>query len=165
MPLKLSAFPKCYIEQIAGDRSMSVFEWIEIAKQLDADGLEMLDGFFTSLEPAYLDSVGEAIHKAGFVMPMLCCSPDFTHPDADARKRAADREAELIRVARRIGEPDVVCRVLSGQRHPGVSRDQGLEWAVRGIESVLPVARECDVVLGLENHYKDSFWKSEFAKK
>jgi sugar phosphate isomerase/epimerase len=166
VPLNLSAFPKCYIDRIAGDRSMSVFEWIEMAKQLDADGLEMLDGFFTSLEPGYLDSVGEAIRAASFVMPMLCCSPDFTHPDANVRQREIDREAELVRVARRLGGPGVVCRVLSGQRHPGVAREQGLEWAVRGIESVLPVAREHDVVLGLENHYKDSFWKyPEFAQK
>jgi sugar phosphate isomerase/epimerase len=166
MPLRLSAFPKCYIEQIAGDRSMTVFEWIEMAKSLDADGLEMLDGFFTSLEPGYLDSVSDAIDAAGFVMPMLCCSPDFTHPDADFRKREIDREVNLISVARRLGGPGVVCRVLSGQRHPGVSREQGLEWAVRGIESVLPVARECKVILGLENHYKDSFWKyPEFAQK
>jgi len=166
MPLKLSAFPKCYIERIAGDRSMSVFDWIAMAKQLDADGLEMLDGFFTSLEPGYLDSVGEAIHAAGFVMPMLCCSPDFTHPDADFRKREADREANLIRAARRLGGPDTVCRVLSGQRHPGVSREQGLAWAIEGIQTVLPVARECGVVLGVENHYKDSFWKyPEFAQK
>lgn len=166
MPLRLSAFPKCYIEQIASDRSMSVFQWIEMAKSLDADGLEMLDGFFTSLEPGYIDSVAEAIHAAGFVMPMLCCSPDFTHPDSDFRKREIDREANLIRVALRLGGPGVVCRVLSGQRHPGVGREQGLEWAIRGIESVLPVAREHGVVLGLENHYKDSFWKyPEFAQK
>jgi len=166
MSLRLSAFPKCYIEQIAGERSMTVFEWIEMAKSLDADGLEMLDGFFTSFEAGYLDSVGEAIHSAGFVMPMLCCSPDFTHPDADFRKREIDRDANLVRVARRLGGPGVVCRVLSGQRHPGVSREQGLEWAIRGIESVLPVACECGVVLGLENHYKDSFWKyPEFAQK
>src|SRR4029453_1565103 len=166
MPLRLSAFPKCFIEQIAGDRSMSVFECIEVAKQLDADGLEMLDGFFTSLEPGYLDSVAEAIHAAGFVMPMLCCSPGFTHPDADYRKREADREANLIRIAHRLGRPGVVCRVLSGQRHPGVSRAQGLECAILGIESVLPVAREYCVILGLENHYKDSFWKyPEFAQK
>ena len=72
MSLKLSAFPKCYIDRIAGDRTMSVFDWIEMARSLDADGLEMYDGFFTSLEPAYLDQVGEAIHAAGFVMPMLC---------------------------------------------------------------------------------------------
>jgi sugar phosphate isomerase/epimerase len=164
--LKLSAFPKCYIDRIAGDRSMSVFNWIELAKQLDADGLEMYDGFFASLDPGYLDSVGDAIHSAGFAMPMLCCSPDFAHPDPDARKRAVDHEAELVRVARRLGGPRTVCRALSGQRHPGVGREQGLEWVVGCIHAVLPVARECDVVLGLENHYKDSFWKyPEFAQK
>jgi sugar phosphate isomerase/epimerase len=166
MPLNISAFPKCYIEQIAGERSMSVFEWIEMARALDADGLEMYDGFFTSLDAAYLDRVGEAIRAAGFVMPMLCCSPDFTNPDPDGRKRAIEREIEMIRVARRLGGPRTVCRVLSGQRYPQVSRQQGLEWVTACIHQVLPVARECDVVLGLENHYKDSFWKyPEFAQK
>jgi sugar phosphate isomerase/epimerase len=166
MPLRISAFPKCYIDKIAGERSMSVFEWIEMAKSLDADGLEMYDGFFTSLDNTYLDKVGEALHSAGFAMPMLCCSPDFTNPDSDGRKRAADREAEMIRVTRRLGGPRAVCRVLSGQRYPEVSRQQGLEWAVAGIEKVLPVAREHDIVLGLENHYKDGFWKyPEFAQK
>src|SRR3712207_2505363 len=138
MPLKLSAFPKCYLDRIAGDRSMSVFDWIEQAKQLDADGLEMYDGFFTSLDPGYLDSVADAIRAAGFAMPMLCCSPDFTHPDPEARKRAVDREAELVRVARRLGGPRTVCRVLSGQRYPGVGREQGLEWVVGCIHAVLP---------------------------
>ena len=166
MSLKLSAFPKCYLEKIAGERTMTVFEWIEMAKQLDADGLEMFEGFFTSLEPGYLDSVGDAIRNAGFVMPMLCCSPDFSHPEADERKRAIAREADMIRVARRLGGPGAVCRVLSGQRHPGVERKQGLEWVVGCIEEVLPVAREHEIVLGLENHYKDSFWKyPEFAQK
>jgi sugar phosphate isomerase/epimerase len=166
MPLRLSAFPKCYLDQIAGERSMTVFDWIEMAKQLDADGLEMYDGFFTSLDPGYLDSVGEAIHAAGFAMPMLCCSPDFTNPDPDARKRAVDRECALIAVTRRLGGPRAVCRVLSGQRYPGLDRREGLDRVVRCVEQVLPVAREHDVVLGLENHYKDGFWKyPEFAQK
>jgi sugar phosphate isomerase/epimerase len=166
MPVKVAAFPKCYIDQIAGEKTMSVFDWIAMARSLDADGLEMYDGFFTSLEPYYLDRVGEAIARAGFAMPMLCCSPDFTNPDRDGRKRAADREAELICVARRLGGPRTVCRVLSGQRYPEVSRRQGLEWVAQGINDVLPVARENDVVLGLENHYKDSFWRyPEFAQK
>jgi sugar phosphate isomerase/epimerase len=166
VPLKISAFPKCYIDLIAGERSMSVFEWVEMARDLDADGLEMYDGFFTSLDDAYLDQLGEAIRSAGFTMPMLCCSPDFTNPDPDGRKRAVDREAEMIRVTRRLGGPRAVCRVLSGQRYPGVARAQGLEWVVACIEQVLPVARECDIVLGLENHYKDGFWTyPEFAQK
>ena len=125
MPLKIAAFPKCYIDRDRRRPDMSVFDWIDMARSLDADGLEMYDGFFTSLEPAYLDRVGEAIRAAGFAMPMLCCSPDFTNPDADGRKRAVDREAELIGVARRLGGPRTVCRVLSGQRYPEVSRAAG----------------------------------------
>jgi len=167
MPIRLSAFPKCYLDAIAGENpTMTVFDWIAMARNLDADGLEMYDGFFTSLEPAYLDSIGEAISTAGFDMPMLCCSPDFTNPDADARRRAVDREAAMIAVTRRLGGPGAVCRVLSGQRYPGLSREQGLHWVVECIESLLPVAREHGIILGLENHYKDGFWRyPEFAQK
>lgn len=165
MPLKISAFPKCYLEQISKGE-MSVFEWIEMAKQLDADGLEMYEGFFTSLEPDYLDRIGEAIQAVGLAMPMLCCSPDFTVPDADRRRREVEREAEMIRVTRRLGGAGAVCRVLSGQRYPEVSWEQGREWVIECIEQVLPVAREYGIVLGMENHYKDGFWKyPEFAQK
>lgn len=145
---------------------MSVFDWIEMARPLPAAGLEMYEGFFTSLEPDYLDSVGEAISAAGFVMPMLCCSPDFTNPDADARKRAVEHEVKMIGVTRRLGGPRAVCRVLSGQRYPEVSIEQGLEWCCECIQQVVDAAREHDIVLGLENHYKDGFWKyPEFAQK
>ncbi len=145
---------------------MSVFDWIEMARELDADGLEMYDGFFTSLEPDYLDRVGAAIHSAGFEMPMLCCSPDFTNPDPAARSRAVERHIHLIKVTRRLGGPRAVCRVLSGPRYPEVSRTQGVAWVVECLEQLLPVAMEHDIVLGLENHYKDGFWKyPEFAQK
>lgn len=166
MPLKISAFPKCYLDTIAGTREMTVFQWIEMAKQLDADGLEMYDGFFTSLDNGYIDSVANAIHDAGFEMPMLCCSPDFTHPDAEVRKRMVDLHMEKIQVTHRLGGRGAVCRVLSGQRFPEVSRQQGIEWAAQCITSLLPVAREFGIILGLENHYKDGFWKyPEFAQK
>ena len=116
---------------------MSVFEWIELAKQLDADGLEMYQGFFTSFENDYIDRVGEAIHSAGFAMPMLCCSPDFTAPDSDKRKREIEREAEMIRITRRLGGPRAVCRVLSGQRYPEVSWEQGREWVLEALQQLL----------------------------
>lgn len=145
---------------------MSVFQWIEQAKQLDADGLEMYEGFFTSLDPSYLDEVAAAIRDAGFAMPMLCCSPDFTHPDAARRQAAVDHQLEMIRAAHRLGGAGTVCRVLSGQRWPEVPRAVGLEWSSAGIKACLPLAKELDIVLGLENHYKDGYWKyAEFAQK
>jgi sugar phosphate isomerase/epimerase len=163
---KISAFPKCYLDEISTARTMTVFDWIKMAKELDADGLEMYEGFFRSLDDAYIDSIGEALTSAGFEMPMLCCSPDFTVPDRTMRTQELEHEAEMIRVARRLGGEGVVCRVLSGQRRPEVAVDQGVEWVIESIEELIPVAREHGVVLGLENHYKDGRWSyPEFAQK
>lgn len=165
MPLNISAFPKCYLEQIASGK-MSVFEWIEQAKQLDCDGLEMYEGFLTSFEDGYIDCIGEALHGGSFAMPMFCCSPDFTAPDSSKRKREIERQQHLVHVARRLGGPQTVCRILSGQRYPEVTWEEGREWVLEAIDQVLPVARESEIVLGIENHYKDGFWAyPEFAQK
>lgn len=164
--MKIAAFPKCFLDEISQHRTMTVFEWIEMSRSLAAEGLEMYEGFFTSLDDAYIDSVGEAIAATDCAMPMLCCSPDFTNPDADVRKRALDHEAEMIRITRRLGGPRAACRVLSGQRYPEVPREQGVAWVVEAINALLPVAREYDVVLAMENHYKDGYWRwPEFAQK
>lgn len=145
---------------------MTVFDWIEQARNLAADGLEMYEGFFTCLDDSYLGEVRSAIHSAGFTMPMLCCSPDFTAPEESQRLKAIAYQQQMIRVAHRLGGPGVVCRVLSGQRWPTVSRDQGLELASQGIRACLPLAEELGVILGLENHYKDGYWLyPEFAQK
>ena len=135
---------------------------------LDADGLEMYDGFFTSLDAAYLDRVGEAIHAAGFAMPMLCCSPDFTNPDADApqaRRRARGRDDRASRGGSAARGPSAGC-----SQRPALSRGQPGSRGWNGSSSAssrsCPSAREHDIVLGLENHYKDGFWKyPEFAQK
>ncbi len=166
MPPKIAAFPKCYLDRIAGERSLSVFDWIEEAKGLDADGLEMYDGFFVSLDDPEVDRVGRAIAAAGFAMPMLCCSPDFTHPDPGFRAGEVARMARLVRATRRLGGEGAVCRVLSGQRYPGLGVETGLARVVPCIKALLPAARKHGVVLGLENHYKDGFWTyPEFAQK
>ncbi len=163
---RISAFPKCYLDVITPTSSMTVFDWIDQAKALDADGLEMYEGFFTNLEPTYIDEISAAIRAAGFEMPMLCCSPDFTHPKAENRERAIQYQLEMIQVAHRLGGDGVVCRVLSGQRWPEVSRAQGLEYASEGIKACLPLAKDLNVILGLENHYKDGNWLyPEFAQK
>lgn len=162
---RISAFPKCYLEEIS-QRRMSLFTWIEQAKQLDCDGLEMYEGFFESLEMSYLSEVRAAINQAGYEMPMLCCSPDFTHPDAEKRYAAIEYQQKMIRVAHALGGEGTVCRVLSGQRWPQISRQQGLIFASEGIKACLPLAEQLGVVLGLENHYKDGFWQyAEFAQK
>ncbi len=164
--MKIAAFPKCYIDDIAIKKTMSVFDWIEMAKALPAEGLELYEGFLWQHDDAYLDAIGEAIANAGFEMPMLCCSPDFTNPNADVRARAFDREVTMMRITRKLGGPGATCRVLSGPRYPEVPMEQGIAWVVDAITRLVPIAKELEIVLGMENHYKDGAWRyPEFAQK
>ena len=162
--MKLAAFPKCFMDPLVRDRTMTVFDWIEMASDLPIDGLEMFDGFFTSLDDAYLARVREALEGHGLAMPMLCCSPDFTQPHPQARRREIEREKTLIAATVRLGGG--FCRVLSGQRRPEVSRQQGVRWVVECIHELLDCAAEHNIVLAIENHYKDNYWQHpEFAQK
>ncbi len=163
---KISAFPKCYLEEISQKRTMSVFDWIEMAKSLPADGLEMYEGFLWETTDNYLAELRGALTNANFEMPMLCCSPDFTHPAPENRTKAIDYQKKMISVAAKLGGPGTVCRVLSGQRWPDVSLETGLQYASSAIRECIPVAESYGVILGIENHYKDGFWiYPEFAQK
>ena len=162
--MKLSAFPKCFMDPIVIDHTMSVFDWIDMAADLPVDGLEMYGGFFESLESAYLEKVRAAIERRNFEMPMLCCSADFTKPDAEERRREIAHEKRMIDATVTLGGR--FCRVLSGQRRPEVSRAQGVQWVVECIRECADYAGEKGVVLAMENHYKDNYWQfPEFAQK
>jgi sugar phosphate isomerase/epimerase len=135
---------------------------------LGAEGLEMYEGFFTSLDDGYIDSVGEAIAADRLRHAHALLLARLHQPGRRPRASSAlDHEVEMIRVTRRLGGPGAACRVLSGQRYPEVSRAQGVAWVLEAIEST--AARrphEYDVVLAMENHYKDGFWRwPEFAQK
>ena len=146
---------------------MTVQEWIEQAKDLDCDGLEMYEGFLWYPDnERYIEEVADSIRDAGFAMPMLCCSPDFTNPDPVARRTAVTHQKKMIAISHRLGGDGVVCRVLSGQRYPEVTREQGLQWVVECIQECIPLAKKTNVILGIENHYKDGHWQyPEFAQK
>src|SRR5437870_4221431 len=51
---KLSAFPKCYMDELCVTKTMTLFDWIELAGTLGVDGVEVYPGFFQSFEPKYL---------------------------------------------------------------------------------------------------------------
>ena len=152
------------MDQLVVERSMTVFDWIEMASGLPVEGLEMYPGFFERLDSHYLEGVRLVLEKRHLEMPMLCCSPDFTQPDQELRRREVEREKQMIRVTAILGGK--FCRVLSGQRRPEVSRSQGVEWVVACVEELLDVAARENVVLAMENHYKDNYWQHpEFAQR
>lgn len=166
--MKLAAFPKCYMDALCVTRDMTLLDWIALAerelKPVGVKGLEMYPAFFESLEEAELSRVRQAMEAAGLEAPMLCASPDFTHPAPEARRAAIEHHRRMIDVAAFLGAR--TCRVLSGQRRPDVSREQGVNWVVECLEALLPHSEERQVILAMENHFKDNYWEfPEFAQK
>jgi sugar phosphate isomerase/epimerase len=159
---RISVFPKCYFDRLCrGD--MDYGAWIRSAAALGAEGLEHYDGFFRSVRAADVDPALSAMAETGQVSSMLCFSPDFTHPDVAERARQVERQQAAIDLAVRLGTK--FCRTLSGQQRPGLTRREGIARTVDGICRSLEYAERRDVVLCLENHYKDGTWQyPEFAQ-
>ena len=161
--VKLAAFPKCYMDELCVTRSMSVFDWIDQAATLPVDGVEMYDLFLAESTPAYLQRVRDKLAEKGLAMPMMCYSPDFTMPDPGARRLEVEKQKRVMEITAALGGN--FCRVLSGQRRPKVSREQGIAWVVEAIETLIPHAEQLGITLTLENHYKDNYWQHpEFAQ-
>ena len=156
--LPLAAFPKGFFTQLV-ERSMSLFEWLDLAASLGVDGVELYPLFFESFDAAYLKKVKEALARLKLRMPMMCNSPDLTSPE---RAAEIEKTRRLFDVTAELG--GTWCRVLSGQRRPNLPPD-AFRWVVDGLEQLRPHAAKAGIVMVIENHYKDGMWQyPEYAQ-
>ena len=139
---RLAAFPKGFFDAIV-QRKMTVFQWLDLAGQLELDGAELYPAFLDGFDSAYLGKVrGEAAQR-GLELPMLCNSPDFTKPEKAAREREVERTRDMIRVTAELGGR--YCRVLSGQNRPGLDEKQALSWVIDCLWRLEPHAKAAGV--------------------
>lgn len=161
---KLAVFPKAFMHALCKDGSMRIAEWIALAEPLEVSGLEWYAGFLEMQDRKKWSNLRRLVERSGKTIPMLCCSPDFTHSDISHRKKEVEKQKYWIEMSAEMGAS--FCRVLSGQRRPGLGIEEGISYAKDCIEECLPMAEQYGITLIIENHYKDDFWKyPEFAQK
>jgi sugar phosphate isomerase/epimerase len=155
---RISVFPKCYFDELYSGK-MDYLDWLRNAATLGGEGVEHYDGFFKhGVEP-----VLRVLKETGQISSMLCFSPDFTQPDAAERQRQVERQKAAVDLCVSLGIR--YCRTLSGQRLPGMSRKEGIERTLECIRRSLEYAERHNVILCMENHYKDGVWAyPEFAQ-
>lgn len=161
---KLAAFPKAFMHALCKDGTMRLSEWIQLASQLQIDGMEWYAGFLEMADERNWSGFRQEVESHGMVIPMMCCSPDFTHPDKAFRENEIAKQKHWIDMTYALGGS--YCRVLSGQRRPELSIEEGVQLAAESIMECIPYAESKGITLILENHYKDDFWEyPEFAQK
>lgn len=133
-------------------------EWIKLGAQAGLDGVDFSPSFLPE-DPKALEEMRRQLEDAGLQGVMIVGHQDFTHPDPAKRRQEIQQAIKWVKMAKTLGCPYI--RTTAGQAHPQLSRQQGIDLAVEGMNEVARVAVDLGVTLAYENHYKSAFWEYE----
>jgi sugar phosphate isomerase/epimerase len=161
--VKVSCLPvSWYKDMLSGSTTLE--EWVRFAAALGLDGVDFSIAVLPDRNTARLRRLRRQVEEAGLLVCMIAAYPDFTHPDQGERAHQAEQMAATVDLAKQLGASFV--RVTAGQRHPGISDDQGVAWAVAGLRQILAEADDAGVTLVYENHTKGFPWQySDFSQR
>lgn len=162
--MRFSTVPMIFFKPMVLDRTMRLEEWFPIAASLSVDGTEIHDRSLASFEPAYLESICQAIADHGLVVSQFVGAADLTNPDPDVRAYELAITKRNIDVAARLRATCI--RATAGQAHSGISHEQGVIWAAEGLRAAVEYAERRGVWVAYEDHYKDYFWeRPDFSQR
>jgi sugar phosphate isomerase/epimerase len=154
--MKLSCLPVSFFEEILSGR-MKLNEWASIGAELGLDAVDLSILFLPELAHAAARAARRQIESAGMRVAMLTTYPDFTHPDARLRQIELDKECHAVSLAAELGAE--LIRVTAGQAHPETGTEEGICWAVEGLQRLVEGTKGTGVRLVYENHAKPGAWQ------
>ncbi|NND31489.1 MAG: sugar phosphate isomerase/epimerase [Saprospiraceae bacterium] len=148
---------------------VSIHEVIDRAARLGVEGVDILHRQMDSEDRDYLMSIKQKAFVNGIDLISLSIHQDFVDPLAEERQKAIDHTIHCIELAYQMGIPCI--RLNSGRwgtiksfddlmanrgEEPpieGYDAEDAFAWCINGIQACLAKARECGVLLALENHW------------
>ncbi len=147
--MRFSCLPVSLYSAIsAGERTLA--DWFRLAAALGLDGADISVAHLDSLDSEYLDRLRQQAQDVGIVIAGMVTYTDFTHPAPAERQRHRQELRMYIDAAARLGVDFL--RVTAGQKHPGVTRADGVAWAADGLTAWVDEANAAGVTLAYENH-------------
>lgn len=150
----LSWIPVRLFPAVLVDKTVTVEQWLEQAAAFGLPAVEIYEPFLTSSGRCGVDEVGKILARLGLRVSMVTASPDLTHPDADVRRREIAATERAVQHAAALQAAAVRC--TTGQAHPGLAEQKGLELVVSGaLAHLAGYARPVGVKIAVENHFRD----------
>ncbi len=147
----------------------SIEQCIDQAAAMGFDGVEILHVQMTSEENEYLQNLKRRAFSLGLDLCGFSTHQGFVSPDKNSRQENVDKTIHQIELAYKMGIPTM--RINTGRwgtsesfdalmankgiepALEGYTDEDGYGWVIEAIGKCIPKAKECGVVLGLENHW------------
>ncbi len=128
---------------------MDIPWFIQEAKRLGADGVELLDSYWRD-PAAELPEVLAALQDTGLPVGVYAVTNDFVKETDAERAAEVKKITDGVDYARQFGAQ--VVRVLAGNAAPEHTYEQCLLWIIAGLKEASAYAYAQGVTLALENH-------------
>lgn len=119
--------------------------------ELDLPGLTFNDMFFTSWQQDYLDQLNAAMAKHNRTPTCLIMEGDLANPDDAAWEKQIESNIMKLRAAAYLGCP-VVRMNVGGTGDAQRDATYGVERVAAAFNRILPLAKELNIKLTIENH-------------
>jgi sugar phosphate isomerase/epimerase len=121
-------------------------------KQEGIPGISYNDSFFKQRDDVYIDQVKAAVKAAGRVVTCFVIEGNLAQADEAKRRQQIEYDKAGLRVAYRLGAP--VVRINVGRTGPQENADDtlGVERVIAAFKELLPLARQLNLRLAIENH-------------
>jgi sugar phosphate isomerase/epimerase len=137
------------------DNKIDLFDVLDFCADHNFDAVDPTGYYF----PGYPDVPGDEFinrfKRKAFLLGLDISGTgvrkDFANPDPSSRKADVEMIKEWIRVAAKLGSPNI--RIFSGKsNHEGFSRDQVFSWMADDIKACCEIGKKYGVIIALQNH-------------
>ncbi|AXI10548.1 sugar phosphate isomerase/epimerase [Oceanobacillus zhaokaii] len=127
----------------------SIVDFIEYAKSIALDGVELLD-FYWSDKEKELEETIVALKKHNLAVSAYDVTNDFVKKSIKERAIEIAKVKDGIQTAKKLGTN--IVRVFSGDLHGELTYEDAQAWIVEGLKSCAEAAEKEQIYLAIENH-------------
>ena len=124
----------------------------EFYKELGIKGISYNDMFFKSFDDDYVDQIKAAVKKADRVVTCFIIEGNLASADEALRRKQIETDMMKLHVAHRLGAPLVRVNVGSTGKQENADDTLGIERVVAAFKEMLPLARQLNIRISIENH-------------
>jgi len=124
----------------------------EFYKQQGIKGISYNDMFFKTLDDAYLDQVKAAVKKADRVVTCYVIEGNLAMADETKRREQIEADKQKMRAAAKLGAPVVRINVGRTDKQENSDDTVGVDRVVAAFKELLPLAKELNLKISIENH-------------